>query len=162
MRTIIITLTLALAILGASACSDDSPEAKMRDALNDFTAELNAGRFDSVTDFYSEQCRSAFASDKVAETWQELLGEDAIVELTGLEVVSNNGSYAQVVTEFELTRGPDLLTIGDPNDPIIEWMVLENGKWRIHDKICEVISPRVKTPVATWPAVSTPSVPATP
>ncbi len=48
----------------------------------------------------------------------------------------------QVKTTFQLTKGGGTVQFGSESDPLVEWMVNEDGEWHIHDKVCELLSPK--------------------
>lgn len=160
MRTLIVTFALALTLLGAIACGSDekSPEeGEIRAALDSFTAELNSGDFDSISTFYSKWCRSRIPPDRLAEEWEKVLGTNALLRLTDVEIEAQDGDYFHIHTEFELDRGPDTVRLGTKEDSLIEWMVKEDGQWHIHDKVCELLGPGPAPASPTAPASSTPS-----
>jgi hypothetical protein len=138
---------LILPIVLASACGGkDSPdEAGMSATVQAFTAALNAGNYEEAYGMFSNQCRQHPPSDQeqFAKQWKDILspetGDKAELAFINLKVVSHENDMYNVKTTFELTRGGTTYSFGSESDPFIEWMVKEEGEWRIHDKVCEIV-----------------------
>ena len=117
----------------------------MRTAVQAFTAALNAGNYEEAYGMFSNQCRQHPPSDQeqFAKQWKDILspetGAKAQLVFIDLEVVSEKNGMYNVKTTFELTRGGATYSFGSESDPFIEWMVNEDGEWRIHDTLCESV-----------------------
>ena len=135
----------------------------MRTAVQAFTAALNAGNYDEAYGMFSNQCRQGPSGDQeqFATKWKDILtpetGGKGTLTFIDLKVVSQEDDVYKVTTTFELTRGGSTYSFGSESDPFIEWMVKEEGEWRIHDKVCERLpSPPSGSPTPSAEGTSAP------
>jgi hypothetical protein len=156
---------LILPIVLASACGEKiSPEEReMSDAVYRFTTALNTGNYAEAYGMFSNQCRQGPSGDQeqFATKWKDLLtpetGANGTLTFIDLKVVSQEGNVSKVTTTFELTQGGKTYSFGSESDPFIEWMVKEEGEWRIHDKACERLpSPPSGSPTPSAEGTSAP------
>jgi hypothetical protein len=143
-RIFIAIVVLLLATGLGSACSDKTPpeEDEIRTSLNEFTAALNSGNYEAAYAKFSDWCRHNIPLDKFTEEWKATMESGAAkLELTDVEIVSQTDDIFQVKTAFQLTKGGGTVQFGSETDPLVEWMVNEDGEWHIHDKVCELLSP---------------------
>jgi hypothetical protein len=144
-RIFIAIVVLLLATGLASACGDKTPseENEIRTSLNEFAAALNSENYDAAYAKFSNWCRHSIPQEKFTEEWESTMESGAAkLELTDVEIVSEAGDTYRVKTAFQLTKGGGTVTFGSESDPLVEWIVNEDGEWHIHDKVCELLGPR--------------------
>ena len=144
MRIFIAIVVLLLATGLGSACSDKTPpeENEIRTSLNEFTAALNSENYEAAYAKFSNWCRHSKPLEKFTEEWESTMESGAAkLELTDVKIVSQTDDMFRVKTTFQLIKAEGTVMLGSESDPLIEWMVKEDGEWHIHDKICERISP---------------------
>ena len=164
-RIATLAAVLILPIVLMSACGEksSSQEPEMRAAVQAFTAALNAGNYDEAYGMFSNQCRQGPSEDQgqFATKWKDLLtpetGTKGTLTFIDLKVVSQEDDVYKVTTTFELNQGGRTYSFGSESDPFIEWMVKEEGEWRIHDKACERLpSPPSGSPTPSAEGTSAP------
>jgi len=135
----------------------------MHDAVYRFTTALNTGKYAAAYGMFSNRCRQGALGDEeqFAKQWKDLLspetGGQGKLAFIDLKVVSQEDGVYKVETTFELTRDGTTYSFGSESDPFVEWMVKEDGEWRIHDKVCESAPPPpTGSPTPSTEGTSTP------
>ncbi len=153
MRTFIAIVVLLLATSLGFACSDESSqrETDIRASLREFTAAINSENYDAAYAKFSNWCRQSIPSDKFTENWESTMESGAAqLEFIDVEILPRKDDLPQtddmlkVKTTFQLTKVEGTVEFGQEkeSDPLIEWMVKEDGEWHIHDKVCELLGPK--------------------
>lgn len=138
----IVALSLTLAIVAAGCRGDgQTEEERVQRAAEDFVAAVNDRDYEALHDLLSAACRERTDLEQLRELW-ESLGERTgdpgfTLQLVELQVLAIEDGRARVRSVLLLRTNEHLEPFGTYEDPLIEMLLKENGRWRLHEPACE-------------------------